>query len=85
MNKGQPDRENPEWTAEDFRRAKPMKDAMPDVVEAMKRGPGRPRKANPKQHIGLRLDADVVAWLRRHKGYNALVNAALREKMNERG
>ena len=75
------DKDNPAWTAKDFRRARKGKDVMPEVVEAFKRGPGRPISANPKQHIGLRLDADIVDWLRSQKGYNALVNQTLRAKM----
>ena len=30
------DKDNPEWTEEDFRRARLMKDTMPKVVEAFK-------------------------------------------------
>ena len=37
-----------------------------------------------KQQITLRLDADVVAWFRRHtpKGYQTNINRALREHVN---
>ena len=35
-----------------------------------------------KQQLTLRLDADVVAWLRRHgKGYSTNLNRMLREAM----
>ena len=35
-----------------------------------------------KQQLTLRLDADVVAWLRRHgKGYSTNLNRVLREAM----
>jgi len=35
-----------------------------------------------KQQLTLRLDADVIAWLRRQgKGYQTLANALLREAM----
>ena len=83
-DKGAPDKENPEWSDAMFSEAQSLASVMPDVVEALKRGPGRPPAANPKQHIGMRLDEDVVAWLRAQKGYNALVNEALREKMEGR-
>ncbi len=37
-----------------------------------------------KQQITLRIDADVVAWFRRHalKGYQTDINRALREHVN---
>lgn len=68
---------------EDFKDAKRMKDIMPDVVEALKRGPGRPKLERPKVHIGLRLDADVVDWLRSHDGYNRLANEIIGKAMEE--
>ncbi len=37
-----------------------------------------------KQQLTVRLDADVVAWLRRHgKGYQTNLNRMLREAMRE--
>src|ERR1700690_4466671 len=37
-----------------------------------------------KQQLTVRLDADVVAWLRRHgKGYQTRLNRVLREAMLE--
>jgi len=56
-----PDDELPEMTKKEFSLAKPLRDAMPDVVEAMKRGRGRPKVADPKQRVSLRLDPRVVA------------------------
>jgi len=40
-----------------------------------------------KQQITLRLDADVVAWFRRHapKGYQTSMNRALREYVRRHG
>lgn len=50
----------PEMTAADFRRARSMRDAMPGVVEAFKRGPGRPKLPAPKERVSLRLDPKVL-------------------------
>lgn len=58
---GIPDDENPEWTALDFRRARPVKEVMPELIEAARRARGRPRLASPKQHVSLRLDPMVLA------------------------
>jgi uncharacterized protein (DUF4415 family) len=52
-----------------------------EIIAAFKRTRGRPPLESPKKHIGMRLDADVVDWLRSHAGYNVLVNNALRQQM----
>jgi len=36
----------------------------------------------PKQTVTMRLDADLLAWLRRQKGYQTRINAVLRTYMN---
>ncbi len=36
----------------------------------------------PKQPITIRLDADLLKWLRRQKGYQTRVNAVLRTYMD---
>ena len=58
----QPDDDTPEMTAADFRRAKPMREIMPDVVKAMKRG--RPKSENPKERVSLRIAPDILAAYR---------------------
>ena len=35
-----------------------------------------------KRAVTLRLDADALAWFRRHRGYQARINAILRAYMN---
>jgi uncharacterized protein (DUF4415 family) len=73
--------ENPEWTEEDFARARPFKEVFPEQFEAWKRR-GRPPVAAPKVHIGFRLAADVVAGIRASgKGYNARVEKVLRDAL----
>jgi uncharacterized protein (DUF4415 family) len=37
---------------------------------------------HPKQAITIRLDADLLDWFRRHKGYQTRINAILRAYMN---
>ncbi|HEX3945893.1 MAG TPA: BrnA antitoxin family protein [Rhizomicrobium sp.] len=51
--------EIPEMTRADFARARPMREIMPDVVAAMKRG--RPKSAAPKERVSLRLDPKILA------------------------
>ena len=57
--------ENPEWTAQDFDRARPSAEALgPAFMAKVARGPGRPKVEAPKAPVTLRLDADVARRLR---------------------
>jgi uncharacterized protein (DUF4415 family) len=55
------DDDSPEMTAADFKRARLMREVMPEVVEVFKRGPGRPKVPAPKERVSLRLDPKIVA------------------------
>ena len=71
-----------ELTLADFRKMKPVRDAMPELIEAVEnyRRKGRPKAETPKVHIGFRLAADLVEQIRASgRGYNARVEKALRE------
>jgi uncharacterized protein (DUF4415 family) len=48
--------DSPEWTAEDFARAKPFAGALPELAATIRRGRGRPPVEAPKQAVTLRLD-----------------------------
>jgi uncharacterized protein (DUF4415 family) len=52
------DPDNPEWTAEDFKRAKPFAEMFPDLA-ASRRARG-PQKEPTKVAVSLRLSRDVV-------------------------
>jgi uncharacterized protein (DUF4415 family) len=78
---GVPDDENPELTTEDFARARPFKEVFPEQYRAWKKL-GRPPVVSPKERIGFRLAADVVAAIRATgKGYNRRVEKVLREAL----
>jgi uncharacterized protein (DUF4415 family) len=81
-NSSRPDAENPEWTDEDFARARPALDVLPkEVVEAIRRYRGQrgPQKTPTKELISLRVDRDVVAAYRATgPGWQARANEALR-------
>ncbi len=78
--------ENPEWTEEQFARARPFKEGFPEQYEAWKKNRGgRPPVEQPKVHIGFRLAADVVEGVRATgRGYNARVEKVLREALAKR-
>ena len=82
-----PDDENPEWTVEDLRQARPALDVIEEVFGAeaaatLRRGRGRPAKPDRKVNQTLRLDPDVLAAYRRQgSGWQTRINEVLREHM----
>ena len=80
------DDDAPEATDEWFERARPAKDVLPGLVgavaakELLKPKRGRPPAANPKEHLNIRLDADIVqAFRRTGSGWQTRLNNALRD------
>lgn len=78
------DSDNPEWTADDFAKAKPAKEFFDaktyDSLVAMKRKPGErgPQKTPVKESITIRLSPDVLAQFRATgAGWQTRVDAAL--------
>jgi uncharacterized protein (DUF4415 family) len=84
------DNENPEWTDEDFQRARPAAKVLPEILEAevaaeMLKPRGRPKATATKAHVNIRLDADVVnAFKATGRGWQTLINKALREWLKDR-
>lgn len=84
------DPDNPEWTDEELRNARPLKEVLPDlhaniVAEIAKRKGGRPKLENPKQSIALRLDADVLdAFKAGGPGWQTRMNDVLRDWVTKR-
>lgn len=82
-----PDDENPEWTPEEMRSARPALEVLSEVfgagaAEGVRRGRGRPAKAVKKVSQTLRLDADVVEYYRQSdNGWQTRINQVLREHM----
>ena len=73
------DDENPEWTKEDFARARPASEVVPEIVAAWRRSRGPQRRPTTKL-ISLRLDPDVIDHFRaRGPGWQARINSALRK------
>jgi uncharacterized protein (DUF4415 family) len=85
---GVPDDENPEWTAEDFARARPLIELIPDVAEGVERlraRLGRPRLEHPKEHVTLRLDAEVVNGFKEDgPGWQGRINETLLKAVRRR-
>lgn len=80
------DDEAPEADAEWFSRAKLAAEVLPDLVgaraasEMLKPKRGRPFLEEPKRHVNIRLDADILrAFKSSGRGWQTRVNSALRE------
>lgn len=70
--------DNPPITAEQAAASRPLAEAMPELVAAMRRGPGNPRPAT-KDLVSLRLDKEVLASLRAGgTGWQTRANQILR-------
>ena len=71
LRRAEDDPENPPLTDEEMRRLKPMR--LEDFL---------PR---PKEQISVRVDADVLKWLRSQgPGYQTKINAVLRAYMEQK-
>jgi uncharacterized protein (DUF4415 family) len=84
-----PDADNPEWTDNDFRRARPALEMLPNaVVDAIGRYRGQrgPQRASTKELISLRVDRDVVdAFRATGRGWQTRANDALRAYAKKAG
>jgi uncharacterized protein (DUF4415 family) len=75
-----------EATAAWFAQARPAKDVLAEIVGAeaakdmLKPRRGRPALDHPKEHVNIRLDADVVGAFRQGGvGWQTRINNALRD------
>lgn len=80
------DDDNPEWTDEMFAQARPAREVLPQLfapdVAAQMLAPrrGRPRKADAKEQLTLRLSPQVLAWFRATgPGWQGRIDEALKE------
>ncbi|VCU71239.1 hypothetical protein PIGHUM_03320 [Pigmentiphaga humi] len=75
------DAENPEWSAADFKRARPASEVLPESIQAKlgirRRGP---QKTPTKVPVTIRLSPDVLEKFKaRGTGWQSRVDDALRD------
>ena len=71
--------DSPEWTKEDFARARPFAEVFPELAAAIRRGRG-PNKAPTKKLVSLRLSPDVLNHYRsKGPGWQTRIDDALRK------
>lgn len=79
------DANNPEWTKDDFLRAKSAKDVLPqlfnpDVSKTLLKPRGRPLATVTKERINIRLSADVLSAFRlAGPGWQTRIDTALKD------
>jgi uncharacterized protein (DUF4415 family) len=76
------DEDNPEWTEEDFARARPAREVLPravyDALTKKRRGQRGPQKAPTKVAVTLRVDRDVLERFKaKGPGWQSRMNEAL--------
>ena len=72
------DHDNPEWTEEDFARAKPLS-AFPELEAALVKNKGGRPRGSDKELVSIRLDRDVLERFRAGgPGWQTRMNEALR-------
>jgi uncharacterized protein (DUF4415 family) len=72
------DEDNPEWTEEDFARARPIQE-FPELAFLLKGRPRLPDSAR-KRRVTIMLDPDVIEYFKAGgKGWQTRINAALRK------
>jgi uncharacterized protein (DUF4415 family) len=77
--------ENPEWTEEDFAKARPAREVLPqifgeNVAKTMLKPRGRPRSAFLKERINIRLSHDVIEYFKSEgEGWQTRIDTALRQ------
>src|SRR5206468_7462302 len=88
-NVSRPDDDNPEWTAEEIRSARPLMEVLPpETTAAIRRYKGQrgPQRAPTKELISLRVDRDVVARFRATgAGWQTRANDALKAYVKKGG
>jgi uncharacterized protein (DUF4415 family) len=86
-NMSRPDSDNPEWTPDEIRAAKPLIKLLPKkTAEAIRRSRGQrgAQKTATKELISLRIDRDVLAAYRATgTGWQTRANQALREYVSK--
>lgn len=70
--------DNPEWTKEDFAKAKPFADVFPKLAASIRKGRG-PNKAPTKTLVTLRLSGRVIeAYKSKGPRWQSRIDADLR-------
>ena len=77
------DQDNPLWTEETFKKARPASEVLPGIVAAAQKR-GRPKLAETKQSTTIRLSPEVIEFFKEGgSGWQSRINEALKEYVKE--
>jgi uncharacterized protein (DUF4415 family) len=78
------DYDNPEWTAEDFAKARPASELPPHILAAFPRTRG-PQKASTKVPVSIRLSPEVIEHFKAGgPGWQSRIDDALKKAVGVR-
>jgi len=70
--------DNPEWTKQDFAKARPFAEALPGLAASLRRGRG-PNKAPTKKLVTIRLSGSVIEkYKSAGRGWQSRIDADLK-------
>lgn len=73
------DVDSPELTDEQLAQGRPFAEVFPELMESIRRSRGRPAIANPRKHVSLRLDPEVIEKFKATgKGWQSRINEVLK-------
>ena len=76
--------DNPEWTDEDFAKAKPFTEVFPELATSIRRGRG-PSKTPKKVPVSIRLSPKVVAYFKaKGPGWQSQIDEVLLKVANKK-
>ena len=74
------DDDNPEWTEEDFARARPPEEVLPPELLAQFKNYRGPQKAPTKVAVSIRLSPEVFSYFKsKGPGWQSRIDTALRK------
>jgi uncharacterized protein (DUF4415 family) len=74
------DVDNPEWTEEDFARARPPEEVLPPELLAQFKNYRGPQKAPTKVAVSIRLSPEVISYFKsKGPGWQSRIDTALRK------
>jgi uncharacterized protein (DUF4415 family) len=74
------DDENPEWTEEDFAKARPPEEVLPPHLLAQFKNTRGAQKAPTKVAVSIRLSPEVISFFKaKGRGWQSRIDEALRK------
>src|SRR3982074_826492 len=74
------DDDNPEWTEEDFAKARPPEEVLPPHLLAQFKATRGPQKALTKVAVSIRLSPEVISYFKaKGPGWQSRIDEALRK------